>query len=206
MKLCFITKYPPIQGGVSTQCYWAARGLAERGHEIRVVTNADEVEDVFRVDLSPEDLAENGPYCPSFPATGGKVEVDSTDRPDRRNIYYIPQGNPTVSRLVSRALMAVETYNSEVIFSQYLEPYGVTASIVGAWTGTPYVFKHAGSDLFRLMEVPDLQPCYREVLRRAHRVISGGPAQQVVCAHGVAEPQIATGVSFGLPKFAFHPA
>jgi hypothetical protein len=45
MRICFIGKYPPIQGGVSAQTYWAVRGLAERGHEVCVVTNADEVED-----------------------------------------------------------------------------------------------------------------------------------------------------------------
>ena len=205
MKVCFITKYPPIQGGVSTQCYWAARGLAGRGHLVRVVTNADEVEDVFKIDLSPDDLADGGPYQPRFPGTGGRVEVDSTDKPDRSKIYYIPLGNPTISRLVSRALNAVRNDGCEVIFSQYLEPYGLAASIVGAWTGTPFVFKHAGSDLFRLMDVPDLQPCYREVLCRAHRVITGGPSQQVVRSHGVSEEQIASAMGFSLPKAAFYP-
>jgi glycosyltransferase involved in cell wall biosynthesis len=205
MNVCFITKYPPIQGGVSTQCYWAARGLAERGHRVSVVTNANEVEDVFRIDLSPDDLAEGGSYQPQFPSTGGRVEVDSTERPDRSKIYYIPLGNPTVSRLVSRALRTVEEGHCDVIFSQYLEPYGLAASIVGAWTGTPFVFKHAGSDLFRLMSVPDLQPCYREVLRRAHRVITGGPAQKVVRSYGVTGAQIVTGFAFGLPKIAFRP-
>ncbi len=205
MNLCFITKYPPIQGGVSAQCYWAARGLAERGHLVRVVTNANEVEDIFKIDLSPDDRAINGPYQPQFPGTGGRVDVDSTDKPDRSKIYYIPLGNPTVSRLVSRALKAVDE-RCEVIFSQYLEPYGLAASIVGAWTGTPFVFKHAGSDLFRLMSVPDLQPCYREVLCRANRVITGGAARQVVRSHGVAEGQIASGIGFGLPKVVFNPA
>ncbi len=206
MKLCFLTKYPPIQGGVSTQCYWAARGLAERGHFVRVITNADEVEDMFRIDLAPEDRAGNGPYAMRFPATGGQVVVDSTERPDRRTLYYIPQGNPTTSRLVSRALEAIARDGCDAIFAQYLEPYGVAASIVGGWTATPYVFKHAGSDLFRLMEVPDLAPCYAEVLRRAHRVITGGRAQRVVRGHGVGDAQIVTGIGFGLPRSAFHPA
>ena len=205
MNVCFITKYPPIQGGVSTQCYWAARGLAERGHVVRVVTNANEVEDVFRIDITQEDLAIDGPYQPRFTASGGRVEVDSTERPDRSKIYYIPLGNPSVSRLASRALKAVDEAGCKVIFSQYLEPYGLVASIVGAWTGTPFVFKHAGSDLYRLMSVPDLQPCYREVLRRANRIITGGPAQKVVRSHGVVGTQIASGLGFGLPKIAFHP-
>jgi glycosyltransferase involved in cell wall biosynthesis len=170
-----------------------------------VVTNADEVEDVFKIDLPPEDLALGGPYEPRF-GDGGHVRVDSTGKPDRKEIYYIPLGNPTVSRLVSRALKAIEDEGCDVIFSQYLEPYGVAASIVSAWTGVPFVFKHAGSDLYRLMKVPDLQPCYREVLCRAHRVITAGVARQVVRSHGVSDARIASGFGFGLPKVAFHPA
>lgn len=205
MKILFITKYPPIQGGVSSQCYWTARGLAERGHTVHVITNANEVEDVFRIDLPSKDIVPGGFYQPCF-SEAGCVKVDSTDKPDRKEIYYIPLGNPTVSRLVSRALKAIDEEGCEVIFSQYLEPYGVAASIVSAWTGVPLVFKHAGSDLYRLMEVPDLRPCYREVLCRAQRVITAGVARQVVRSHGVSDAQIASGAGFGMPKAAFHRA
>jgi hypothetical protein len=37
LRICLIGKYPPIQGGISAQCYWMCRWLAERGHEIDVV-------------------------------------------------------------------------------------------------------------------------------------------------------------------------
>src|SRR5579862_3413321 len=55
MKLCLIGKYPPIEGGVSTLTYWMARGLAQRGHDVHVVTNADEVEATFRMTLEADD-------------------------------------------------------------------------------------------------------------------------------------------------------
>ena len=42
MRICLIGKYPPIQGGVSMRTYWSAHGLAARGHEVHVVTNAKE--------------------------------------------------------------------------------------------------------------------------------------------------------------------
>ncbi len=51
MKICIVGKYPPIQGGVSAQTYWAARGLAERGHQVYVVTNAADAEDAYRIHL-----------------------------------------------------------------------------------------------------------------------------------------------------------
>lgn len=48
-RICVVGKYPPIQGGVSAQCYLMCRWLAERGHEVDVVTNADEVEECYRL-------------------------------------------------------------------------------------------------------------------------------------------------------------
>ncbi len=55
IKACFIIKYPPIQGGVSRHGYWLAREMAERGNQIFVVTNANEVEDDYRIHLDDED-------------------------------------------------------------------------------------------------------------------------------------------------------
>ena len=55
MKICFISKYPPIEGGISSSTYWLARGLGERGHEVHIVTNALEVEDEYRETLDIND-------------------------------------------------------------------------------------------------------------------------------------------------------
>jgi len=48
MKICFITKYPPIEGGESSKAYWLIKGLGERGQNICCnVTNAWGMEDPF---------------------------------------------------------------------------------------------------------------------------------------------------------------
>ena len=57
MRICAIVKYPPIQGGVSAQSYWLCRGLAEAGHDVHVVTNADEVEGDYRLVLTAAMIA-----------------------------------------------------------------------------------------------------------------------------------------------------
>jgi len=49
MRICAVIKYPPIQGGVSAHGYWLVRSLAMRGHQVFVVTNADEVEPDHRL-------------------------------------------------------------------------------------------------------------------------------------------------------------
>ena len=57
VRLCFVGKYPPIEGGVARDNLWAAFALAEQGHEVHVVTNAREVEDRFRIVDEPWDPA-----------------------------------------------------------------------------------------------------------------------------------------------------
>jgi hypothetical protein len=69
MKVCFAGAYPPEPGGASHQTYWAARGLAERGHRILVVTAA-----VGAVQGSLDER-DTPMYQPRFPASGGYVQV-----------------------------------------------------------------------------------------------------------------------------------
>ena len=57
MRVCLIGKYPPIQGGVSTETYWTVHALARRGHEVHVVTNSTEVEHGYRELLLEDDLS-----------------------------------------------------------------------------------------------------------------------------------------------------
>ncbi|MBI2654760.1 hypothetical protein HYX02_08215 [Candidatus Woesearchaeota archaeon] len=54
MNLLFISKYPPIEGGVSAQTYWLAKALGEKGHKVYVVSNCWEVEQRYReqIDIS----------------------------------------------------------------------------------------------------------------------------------------------------------
>ena len=37
MRICLLSKFPPIQGGISARTYWMAQGFAERGIETHVV-------------------------------------------------------------------------------------------------------------------------------------------------------------------------
>jgi glycosyltransferase involved in cell wall biosynthesis len=205
MNICFICKYPPIEGGVSMHGYWSARGLAERGHKVFVVTNANEVEANFRIRLSQADLEPGGEYAKEFPETSGAVKVISTDPPDRSRLYYVPLNNPTVTRLATIATNIIRAENCKVIFAYYFEPYGLAAHLASLWTQVPYVLKHAGSDLFNLTLLEDLQTAYVEVMKGANRVISSGPSRRAVISYGVPEERIASWITFKLPKKYFNP-
>ncbi|WP_297557671.1 glycosyltransferase [Microbacterium sp.] len=170
MKICVIGKYPPIEGGVSAETYWMCRALAERGHDVTVVTNAAEVDEDYRIEL---DLADLGELNRTF-ANGGRLRVSWTSPWSEREWHHVPTGNPTHSRLVSLALQVVAEHQSELILSHYLEPYGVAASMVGDLTGVPWVVRHAGSDRFRLMRNPELGTVYKATFRGADGVMFSG--------------------------------
>ncbi|MFB8277768.1 glycosyltransferase [Nocardia colli] len=166
MRICAVMKYPPIQGGVSAHCYWMARSLAERGHQVDVVTNADEVEDDYRIQLDESDFRRLEATFPN----GGAVRVISTGRWERARAC-IPTANPFATKLAALATEEIRLHGADLVFSAYLEPYGLSAHLAASWTGVPHVVQHAGSDRTRLLDHPELGQAYREVLRRADLVI-----------------------------------
>lgn len=199
MRICALIKYPPIQGGVSAQGFWLARGLAEAGHAVEVVTNAFEVEAPFRIALEPEDAGWLEARCPS----GGHVRLHRPE-PASAKLAHIPQSNPFVSKLAGLATEVVQREGCELIFSYYLEPNGMAAALASAWTGVPYVVQHAGSDLGRLMRQPGLERAYLEVFRRAHGVCSGSPYTFV--GMGTPPEALYPHPPFHLPRAIFNPA
>ena len=133
MKICIIGKYPPIQGGVSTRTYRYAHGLARRGHQVHVVTNADEVGPPFRVHMRDEDWARcEGDYGE------GSVTVHWTNPADRQQ-FHIPMGTPFVSKLSSLAATVATDVAADVIFSYYVEPYAVAGHLAAEMCGLPHI-------------------------------------------------------------------
>jgi glycosyltransferase involved in cell wall biosynthesis len=203
MKLCIIGKYPPIEGGVSTVTYWLARGLAERGHEIHVVTNADEVEERYRLHLDEEDREW---YEPKFPNVQGRVHVHNVQIFDRLKMHHIPSANPFVSKIAGLATETIRRYDCKIIIAFYFEPYAISGWLASRWTGRPLVVKHAGSDLDRLFRVPNLATAYKEVLRSASAVITRRPLKSRFWGLGVHPNRVLEDVPYSVPTKVFHPS
>lgn len=199
MRICMIGKFPPIEGGVSTHQYWCAHALAAQGHEVHVVTNAAEVELPFRMWMRPEDWSR----CEGSYSTGGSVSVHRTVYDHRQR--HIPAHNPFASKLASIAATVIREHDLELIFSYYLEPYGVAGHLAAEMTGRPHVVKHAGSDVGRLRQHPQLGPLYDHVLRAAARVITGGSVAEEILRSGIHQHRLFLGDDFRLPEDLFTP-
>ncbi len=201
MNICLIGKYPPIEGGVSSTTYWLARGLAERGHKVHVVTNASEVEPAFRISLSEEDV---GALEPRF-SSGGSVDVHHTEQFSPAKLDHIPRSNPFVSKLAAKATEIVRRFGCDCVFAYYFEPYAVAGHLAATWTGRPLVLKHAGSDLDRLMKGSGLAATYREILRHAAGVVTRPSLIERFLAIGVSLNRIFPDAPFSPPPSAFTP-
>lgn len=172
MRLAIVGKFPPIEGGVSGQTYWTALDLAQRGHEVHVVTNAGEVEPGYREFLFGQDLGKVGGG-----AHANRLRVHQTTGMRRSGV--IPWANPYGSKLFGAALSVVEEYGCELVLGWYFEPYGLAAAHAGNAASKPVILRHAGSDVGRLAEHPDLRRSYRWMLGQATAVLSSGRATAV---------------------------
>jgi glycosyltransferase involved in cell wall biosynthesis len=199
VRICIIGKFPPIQGGVSMRTYWSAHGLAARGHEVHVVTNAKEAQPPFRMHMRPEDWAR----CEADDGSG-RVTVHWTDPVDRSQLY-LPMASPFVSKLAGLVAGLNSQHPFDVIFSHYLEPYGVAGHLAAEMVGAPHVVRMAGSDSGRLWHHPQLEPLYDHVLRSAQAVIATGVVAERAMARGVDPAKIAPGEGFAVPESLFTP-
>jgi glycosyltransferase involved in cell wall biosynthesis len=159
-----MSKYPPIQGGVSSKVYWLAKALGEGGHEVHIVTNSLEVEEEYREEF---DLADPN-YQPK------NVYVHSTDPSPtvEANPSHIPFSKMYCEKLASLAIKVIEDYNIDLIDSRYFVPYCVAGYIAKTMTGIPQIISHAGSDLQRLYPSPYLNTLLEKMLQKADKIIT----------------------------------
>jgi glycosyltransferase involved in cell wall biosynthesis len=179
--------------------YRTAHALAARGHNVHVVTNAKEAQPPFRMHMRPEDCKR----CEAH-AGAGSVTVHWTDPVDRSQ-SYLPMASPFVSKLATIAARAHSAHPFDVIFSHYLEPYGVAGYLASQMTGLPHVVRMAGSDAGRLWRHPQLEGLYDHVLQSADIVVAVGPVAERAVLHGVEPERIVPGGAYALPEDEFAP-
>jgi glycosyltransferase involved in cell wall biosynthesis len=200
LRICIIGKFPPIEGGVAARTYWLAHDLASRGHEVHVVTNAKEAAPPFRIHMRRRDWKR----CGATYDAGGSVKLHWTDPLDRSQ-HYIPLASPFVSKLAGIALKLHAERQFDVIYSHYLEPYGVAGHLAAEMACVPHVTRMAGSDAGRLWRHPQLEALYDHVLRAARTVIASGPVAGRAIKRGIDPAAIASPNSVVLPEDLFRP-
>ncbi len=180
--------------------YLTAQGLAERGHEVHVVTNAREAAPPFRMLMTAADWQR----CEGRRGRGS-VRVHWSDPVDRSQTY-LPMASPFVSKLSAITARLHAERSFDVIYSHYLEPYGVAGHLASKMTGVPHVTRMAGSDAGRLWHHPQLEPLYDHVLQSAAVLIAAGTVAERAIVHGVDAKRIAFAGGYRLPQEIFTPS
>jgi glycosyltransferase involved in cell wall biosynthesis len=179
--------------------YWTAHRLAALGHEVHVLTNAKEVGPAFRMYMRAEDWRRCEAVCGA-----GSVTAHWTDPVDASQ-SYIPMASPFVSKLASIAARLHSQGPFDVIYTHYLEPYGIAGYLAAHMTGAPQVVRMAGSDAGRLWHHSQFEALYDHVLRSAEVVIAGGAVAKRAIEHGVDPDRIAAVAGFLVPEDVFTP-
>ena len=196
MNICIIGKYFPIQGGVSKDNVWMAYVLVKAGFHVHIVTNAEEVEPQYR--------CLNWSQFPfSQQEWTGTFMIHTSSKEARR--HYIPYANPFVTKLAAIATDVITTYQCDLIYSYYLEPYALAGYLASQWTGVPYGLRHAGSDVGSLFQSSELQTAYRNVIRSADYVIATPATFRSFLHLGVAKEKLYLPSRYSLPTDFFSP-
>jgi hypothetical protein len=148
MRVCMLSKFPPTEGGIASRSYWLARGLAQKGIDVRVITNANSVEHEYRIDDCSDHLSS---------MKGVAIYNLQEDIP-----WHIPFSKDYLTRLLSLTLSIVEAEEIELLDTGYLVPFGIAGWLASRITGLPYIVRHGGSDIGKFLSHKD----YRDVLQR----------------------------------------
>src|SRR3989338_437959 len=195
MKILFISKYPPIEGGVSARNYWLAKALGERGVEVSIITNALQVETEYREEMYSEGeqiFEELQPKNVFFNSLNQKPPA------------HIPYSEAYLSRLINLGLKVIGQRGADVIYTHYLEPYAAAGYILKQMTGLPLVVKHAGSDIYRLLKNPDYRYFLGRVISGADRFLSFGTVASMAESMGLEKEKIVA-IPSAIDTAAFSP-
>jgi len=193
MRICIISKYPPIEGGVSARVYWLAKALGEREHEVHIVTNALEVENEYKEQFDINDQE----YTPQ------NVFVHSLNFDN--NPWHIPFSRAYTERIANLAIEVIEEYNIQLIDSYYILPYGIAAFIAKNITGRPQILRHAGSDLGKLFASSSYQTLFKSIFQRVDKIITIPPIEKMFLSLGISESKIAFDEKVSVDPKAFKP-
>lgn len=134
--IVYISKYPPLEGGIASKTFWLANALANSGHAVHIITD--------QINVDP-DYTIAGVYHPP------EVPGVFVHRADQSVPWHIPQDNHRFISLVDKALEIVDIEKPELIVAGYLVPYGIVAFQVSRITGIPFVLCHGGSDIHKFL-------------------------------------------------------
>lgn len=162
MNILAITKFPPIQGGESNKAFYLFKELGNRGHQVFVVTNSNDVANKDKVQFSEKDF--------SYLTKNNNLNIYN---PEIDNIpSFIPQFDPKTEKLINEGLRIISEQKIDIIYGWYFLPYISAAYVLSKITSIPLVIQHAGSDLKRILPNRNLNFYFENIIREAFGILT----------------------------------
>ncbi len=158
MNVCILSKFPPIEGGIAAKSYWLARGYAEAGLSVQVVSNGNIVEDEYRI---------KGCYPHIRGMKGIALHEVTDDFP-----WHIPDEQHSIARLIDRLIEVHHAAPIDIVDAGYMVPYGIAAYFFHCISGVPYIIRHGGSDIEKFLNAGRLGNLLKKVLHGASTIVS----------------------------------
>ena len=159
-RIAFLGKYYPIEGGNVAGTYWLARGLAKRGHEVHIITDAWEAAGSYQI----TNESEPAEILPNF----------FVHRPEHEIPWHIPEYDEQPLALLDLTLDVIVKHNIEILDTGYLAPYGMVGHVAQRITGVKHVVRHGVSDVEDFLKKGLLRTILQGTIKSADAVVTDG--------------------------------
>lgn len=164
MKICFIAKYPPMEGKTSSTVYWLTRALGERGHISHIVTNGWEAATVYR-----ERDAISDPF--SYQPKG--VKLHALHPFGYEMLYKRKESGPLYTeRMASRATDVIKKYNLDIIDSSCMFPYNMVGYIAKVFTSKKQILRFEYEDISCFHSTKEISTIFKEISNNADLIVT----------------------------------
>lgn len=157
-NIAFLSKFPPLEGGIAAKTFWLTRGLAQRGHKVHIITHPVSAGREYSIQ-GAEDI----------PLESANLQIH---RPPIELPWHLPEDNEYSLALLDLTVEVIRKHGIQILDSGYLVPYGILANLAKRITGVPYVIRHGGSDLEKFVKSNLLPNVIKEAITGADVVIT----------------------------------
>lgn len=157
-RIVFLSKYPPLEGGIAAKSYWITRGFAEAGHEIHVITDPIDAGGAYRIPASENPV----PEVPNL----------HVHRPENEMPWHLPDDTERFLALLNLTIEVIREYDIQILDTGYLMPYGIIGHQAKLSTGVRHVMRHGGSDIEKFLRPRVLGTVLDEAIAGADMIIT----------------------------------
>ena len=165
-KIAFLSKYPPLEGGIAAKTYWLTRGLVARGHTVHVITHGISAGREYRIQNSERSPVTISNLC--------------VHRPPDEMPWHLPEDDEQALSLLNLTINVIREHSIQILDTGYLVPYGIVGHLAKESTGVYHIVRHGGSDLEKFLKRQVLGMVLNEAIAHADRVVTDKHNQELL--------------------------